>query len=125
MGKWAKACDQWSEEYGIDSAWKVWSASFIIDALNYDRPAQAHCVEVAGMHLRTWRKSLDPDNDLTGRQPDPPEGIEQERLLWMALACIAYAAGSGLPVWTARNLRQAEAHLRTWWKRELEAGDER
>lgn len=70
---------------------------------------------IASAHIRAWRKSLGtPD----ARRPDYPVDMTDEELLWWAAESVARAAGRGLhPEWT---LRDAEAALRTIWRRHQE-----
>jgi hypothetical protein len=129
-GTWAKACDAWEdvspapETAVLLISRTLWNNRYA--AVNGVTASEllVKDIELAGAHIRAWRKSL-PEQS---RRLDDADTVKPtKRLLWHALFHVYYAAqyretSPSLtdPAARVRALRQAEAALRTWWKRQPE-----
>lgn len=86
-------------------------------SLALERP-DTRCAQIAAALIRRHRKSLDATSE---RYADYGNGLSDEALLWRALYRVSNAAKLEVtgrePGWSADDLREAEAALRTLWKR--------
>lgn len=117
-GAWAKACDDRQVAGSPEIA-----ALYIGRALwseKYDNGVTSpRNIEMASSAIRAWRKSLPEQGE---RIPDD-RWDTSDHLLWRALGHVVdaqyYQHHGGRA--RASDLRHAEAMLRTWWKRQVQA----
>ena len=120
-GAWARACDAWEdvspapETAVLLISQTLWNNRYL--AVNGATASEllVKDIELAGACIRAWRKSLGQSERWSDVTSEPTE-----RLLWVALGYVnraQYYTTSGKPSLAAYFLRQAEAMLRTWWKR--------
>lgn len=109
-GRWR---DSLADTDSTDLAVAVMLIAQHINPTRYRTQAYAHPrLAVAGAIIRNHRTSL---SVKSGRCGDYLDTRADDELLWMAVESIAHAAGA--TYWRASYLRDAEAALRTYWKR--------
>lgn len=118
-GAWAKACAQWRVDGNPEDAAFLIARVLWDERNRYTANSQRHITQ-AGATIRTWRKSLPEQGsvrrpDMAPHRDDDPDW-DDDALLWFALRHVGYAQYHQ-PINVAGYLRQAEAALRTWWKR--------
>ena len=123
MGGWKDACDaqpitsdRWQELAA------VWVAEAVLMAANGYQTRTKLAVLQAGAYIRAWRKSLPEQGsvrrpDMAPHRDDEPDW-DDDALLWFALRHVGYAQYHQ-PINVSGYLRQAEAALRTWWRRQV------
>jgi hypothetical protein len=114
--KWKAACNS-RPVGGRPEQLSHRAIEFILGALAADSPPKViEQLEIAGAYLRLWRW------DDKGLQDAPKSADEMgegdEELLWIAISAVTVAAMKRLPSHSRSvAIREAEASLRTRWKR--------
>ena len=115
-GRWASKADKCLpiSKVNLESAAR-WLTAALVETATSDR--DEYLLQASAI-IRRVRKRLDPEGK-SWKQPDWPEFMSDEGLIWKALAHVA-GADSGPGAW---HLRHAEAALRTLYGRQR--GDSR